>query len=36
MFEDGTGWQAQALQMMAIIVIEQLTAKETKHPLFIT
>jgi hypothetical protein len=26
MFEDGTGWQDQSLQMMATVEIEQLTA----------
>jgi hypothetical protein len=31
MFEDGAGWQAQSLQMMLIMEVEQLTAKETKR-----
>lgn len=35
MYEDGTGWQAQLLQVMAVMEIEQLTAKHTKHPVFI-
>lgn len=34
MFEDGTGWQAQLLQMMTVAGIEQLTAKHKKHPVF--
>jgi hypothetical protein len=35
MFEDGTGRQAEFLQMLAMMEVEGLTAKETKCYVFI-